>query len=134
MGADKDFVHVRAQLQRWREEGRPGRKVPEGIWKQAVKLARKHGVSKASTQIGVGYCGLRRRVEGDRRAVTASEESKGSFIEVSGVGGLFSSPECLIELENRAGERLRVALSGAGTAEAGAVITALRLAGGRCCS
>jgi hypothetical protein len=58
-----DLERGRSRIQAWREQGRPGGRVPEPLVAMAVRLAATHGLSRTATLLGVSYCGLKQRAE-----------------------------------------------------------------------
>ena len=101
---------VREQLAGWRKRRAKGARIPEAIWQQAVKLSEVHGVSRVSRELGLDYYGLRDRAE----ATVPEGGAKGNgelFVELSG-GLAASGAECVLELEDGCGGRMRVECRG----------------------
>ena len=109
------------QLQQWRRTRTRGTRIPAPLWAAAVAAAREHGVSKASSALRLDYYRLKDRLETASPEPTSPEPSghvttKGEgFLEIP----LFApaAPECVFELEDGHGARLRVALKGVASAE-----------------
>jgi hypothetical protein len=73
----------------------------------AVQLAQRHGLSRTSSVLGLGYYSLKKHLTAavsDRPAVPA-------FVELP-AAPLAAPAACVIELEDGAGARMRVALQG----------------------
>src|SRR6266511_5631001 len=69
-------VALRRRLEKWRST-RPRRSpMPKDLWKEAARLARAHGISPISTILGLGYYGLRDRVEARKEPSVAEEVVK----------------------------------------------------------
>ena len=105
--------------------------MPEPLWAAAAELARRHGVSRVASGLGLGYVGLKQRVEAHRTGVASPEgepEAKAGFIEVTGAQLLSSSSpgSTLIEYAARDGSRLRVTLPVASSVDVPALLLALR--------
>ena len=105
------------RFRRWRESRKRGDHIPPALWEAAVGMAREHGVPRIANKLRLDYGGLKRRLEGapgEAQAGAAGTE----FVE------LFAAPattaagmrECVIELENARGAKMRVELNGAGLA------------------
>ena len=47
----------------WRQTRELGTRIPEGLWKLAVKLASTHGVCRTSSMLRLDYYSLKRRLE-----------------------------------------------------------------------
>ncbi len=102
---------VESQFARWRRSRRRGTRIPVALWDSAVGAARDCGVSKVSGALRLDYYKLKQRLE----AAPELEGGGGAFLEIP----LPASPtsECVFELEDAQGARLRVALKGASPAE-----------------
>jgi hypothetical protein len=110
MGASElasDLVRARSRFQAWRARRQTGDRIPQSLWRLAVRLVSRHGVSRTAMALGVDYYGLKKRTE-----ASAQETPSGgpAFIELP------ASPvvgkQCLFELDNSAGARMRVQLVG----------------------
>jgi hypothetical protein len=113
------FVSLRRRLERWRSRRSPGQRIPEELWASALELARVHGISKTAIGLRMDYYSVKRRLE----SVPVVEESA-EFVEVP-FGALLSGSECIVELEDGHGARLRVELKGQATSELASVVLAL---------
>ena len=103
-GVQRKFAH-------WRE-GRRGRaRIPEELWRAATELASAHGIHRTARALRLDYYALQKRVTTTARSDTHAPE----FVELL-PGGLptasFSRPECLIEVEDGSGSKLRIHLQG----------------------
>jgi len=94
---------VLRDFERWRGSRSRGRQIPDRLWDAAAELAREHGVSKVSRELGLDYYALKKRM--------ASGDPVAEFVEVP-MGPLPASPECVMVLEGEEGARLRVELRG----------------------
>lgn len=54
---------LRGRIDRWREAGRPGKRMPEELWGAAVELAHEHGAYRIASELGVSYQALKQRTE-----------------------------------------------------------------------
>ncbi len=100
---------VQSQFERWRQGRKRGTRIPETLWRAAVEAAEERGVSKAAQTLSLDYHKLKKRVEST--PVSDSEPATGrEFLEMP----LFASaPECVLEMKDAQGARLRVELRGA---------------------
>ena len=104
---------VRSKFERWRKSRRRGSRIPSALWHTAVDAAREHGVSKTAQALGLDYYGLKKRL---KSAPELCEPAPGrGFLEIPLYAP--STPECVLELEDAQGSRLRVELKGASPAE-----------------
>ena len=104
---------VRSQFDRWRQSRKRGTRIPETLWQAAVEAAGECGVSKTTQALGLDYYGLKKRVESPD-AITESEPAAGrEFLEIP----LFASAaDCVLEMVDAEGTRLRVELRGSAAA------------------
>jgi hypothetical protein len=113
------FAPARRRLERWRSLRSPGQRIPEELWASALELAREHGVSKTAIALRMDYYSVKKRLES-----APTDEDGAEFVEVP-LGALLSGSECVVELEDGHGARLRIELKGQATAELASVVLAL---------
>lgn len=114
-----DFDGARLQLEQWRRQPGRGRRIPERLWALAVKLARRHGVSKTSQALRLDYYSLKSRVEAaprGRRRGGGRGQADGQFVELP-VCAVAGTSACVVEFEDRRGRKLRMELQGLGAGE-----------------
>lgn len=104
-----DLARGQQRFQAWRRTRQARTRIPEPLWALAVRLAEAHGVCRTASTLGLDYYSLKKRVEG----ATAPPPSTPApaFFEFP-ASPLAAPPECMIELEDGAGARLRVVLKG----------------------
>jgi hypothetical protein len=98
---------VQKRLDAWRKTRKRRSRIPERLWESAARVAGQYGLHKTARALRLDYNALKKRL----KAVTDGNESVPAFVElISPV----SSPnsECLIELESRHGEKMRIHLKG----------------------
>ncbi len=130
---------TRRRFERWRRTRKGRSHIPEPLWASAVKAAGQYGLAKTAWALRLDYYALKKRVEAagsrrvfggkvatysisDREAVsadgplTAMAPVKGgqavaTFLELTppASGG---SRECILELEDPGGAKMRVHLKG----------------------
>jgi hypothetical protein len=98
------------------------------LWESAVEAAGAHGVHRTAKALRVNYYTLKKRVAlaasgadlppesppdaADRPAVSANGQALAAFLELTPPASS-SVCECIVELENPAGDKMRVHLKGA---------------------
>ncbi len=112
---------VRRDFERWRSSRSRSRHIPDRLWDAAAVLAREHGVSKTSSTLGLDYYALKKRAAAAGRVET---KPAAEFLELP-VEVLTAAAECVVEIEDGAGARLRVELRGSATREAEVVARGL---------
>jgi hypothetical protein len=117
-----DLQGIKQRLQDWRAQRQMGERIPAPLWAQAVDAARQHGVYRVSIDLRLDYAGLKRRVEGSGATVPRGRVAP-QFVELLANTAAASAPaatavrhECVVELENARGAKLRVQLNGPGVA------------------
>lgn len=90
---------------------RSGARIPEPLWRSAVTLAGRHGLSRTATALGLDYYALKKRVEAQASAPTGDSARRPAFVELPASTPI-SSGECLIELAHASGASLRIHLKG----------------------
>lgn len=106
-----DSKRVGRQFEQWRSQRRPGSRIPERLWRAAVGLARKHGVSRTSLTLHLDYYALKERVD----AASTPRRDEGAFVEIP-MPAMPHGPACVVEIENGQG-RLRVEFQGVAAEE-----------------
>jgi hypothetical protein len=104
-----DLSRAIVRFKKWRQ-GRVSRtRIPVALWKLAVNVAGRHGVSRTAAALKLDYYALKNRLLA--QPVLAAEPGRSSppaFTELT-PGPLFPSP-CVLEFSNRTGSTLRVQL------------------------
>ena len=104
---------IQRHIERWRQTCKVRSRIPDSLWAAAVRMARAYGVNRTARALRLDYYGLKKRVERQAVAAVHAREAKGSarFVELAP----FSSAgccECLLELENVGGAKMRIQLKG----------------------
>ena len=107
---------IRRQFEQWRRRRTRGTPIPEPLWRAAVGVAKKHGVSRISRALRLDYYALKRRLEAAPRQHPAPERAGGRFIEIP-LRAVSGGPACVVEVEDPRGARLRMELQGMGPQE-----------------
>lgn len=123
---------VQRRIEHWRRTRKISSPMPDSLWAAAVKLAGRYGISHTAKTLRLNYNALRKRVE-QQVAVVPRGPGEGvvtqrrlpAFLELAAhdrsrpteanqhstlaPGG---SCQCILELENRSGAKLRVQVQG----------------------
>ncbi len=120
---EKELKALEAEFKAWRRKRRRGTRIPELLWSSAVSMAGVHGLWKISKRLRLDYYALKRRSEASLpvadAVVVPSTGDLGApaarlaeFVELP--WGTDPGPECLLDLEQDGGPRLRIGLRRAG--------------------
>lgn len=103
------LVRLKARFASWRKQRSRGERIPDALWNAAVNLAAEIGVNQTAKALTLDYYGLRRRL-----AALDQEPPTPTFIELptSAIGDVTASSECMIELEDSGGARMRMHVKG----------------------
>ena len=106
-----DLSRAAVRFEQWRGRRTAGARIPATLWKSAVKLAGRHGVSRVATVLKLDYYALKRRHGRQPFPVVEAEAPSAppAFVELA-PSARPSSGQCLIEFVNSAGSTLRVHL------------------------
>jgi len=105
---------VQRRFEQWRRERKGRARIPEPLWRAAVKMAETYGVNRAATALRLDYYTLKKRVaaKADSQADVSSGAKGGvPFLEMTPLGPI-GMGECTVELEDFKGATMRVQLRG----------------------
>lgn len=108
---------ARRQFDRWRRRQPKRTRLPEELWRKATALARKHGLNKTASTLGLNYYSLKKRIEAPAITVSNSQEAPCEFLELLPSPMVAPSLECTIELDDGRGVTVRMHVRGARVAE-----------------
>ena len=103
-----DLVRAQHQFQAWREQRKPGCRIPLSLWGTAVRLAKAHGVSRTAAVLHLDYYRLKNRAAAD--AASEPQPSGPAFVELSPPA--LVTRQCQFEFDNGSGATMRVQLVG----------------------
>lgn len=117
---------MRERFEGWRKT-RDRRAIPEGLWTAAVKLAAEHGIHRTARALRLNSQSLRRRVEATVGHGSPGKEAAPGFWELVPAGGLAGVRasgvgECIVELEDADGRKLRIHWKGGEVPDLAALI------------
>jgi hypothetical protein len=107
---------IRRRLERWRQTRHGHSRIPAGLWASAVKAAGRYGLNPTARTLGLDYKSLQRHVaascasDGPIGNAKPGRETPATFVELAPPVGSASLPECVLELENAAGTKMRIHL------------------------
>lgn len=102
---------TRRRFERWRRKRKGRSRIPETLWASAVKAADTYGLTRTARELRLDYYALKKRVEPANSAPPSEEGAVATFVELAPpVSG--NSGECILELEDPGGAKMRVHLRG----------------------
>jgi len=108
-GIRAELTELRDRLEEWRKSGGRGRRIPEDLWMEAERFARRHGLHVVSRTLRLDYYSLKRRLVTTLPA--ERPQSTPAFVEVS-VGQLVSASGCTVEIARPDGAHLSIRVPG----------------------
>lgn len=109
MGASRtkvpaDLARLERRFSAWRRSRSVGERIPDPLWESAAQVAAEHGVNRTASILRLDYYSLKKRVDGRRPSSATFVELPSPSFPVAG--------ECVIEMEDSRGARMRVHLKG----------------------
>lgn len=105
-----------ARLKAYRRKPDRSKRLPCVVWKRAVELARKHGVSCVANALQMNYGDLKRRVQSSGEQGRGGSDSAKKFVEIKPGIPLWST-DCTVEMEDGSGRKMMVRSGQPGEAE-----------------
>jgi len=119
---------VQQEFQTWRSGRQRGSRIPERLWQAAAELSRRHSMSEIARRLRLDYVKLSRRIASlpsagpDEIGAGCGFAELGLLPGTSSAGGCAgsgpTSGECLVEVEDGTGRRLKMHMRGASGSEA----------------
>ena len=104
---------LKGQFDRWRAGRKVGERIALALWAGAVVAAGVHGAYRVAAELHLDYAVLKRRAAVACGKVPATELAP-RFVELfaptSPTTSARSQPECVVELDNSRGAKMRVEL------------------------
>jgi hypothetical protein len=105
---------TRQRFERWRRTRKVRTRTPDSLWASAVKIARTYGIHRTSKALRVDYYSLKKRVEqqvGSSGGILEGDAAT-TFLELTTPRRSADFGECVLELEDAEGAKMRVRLQG----------------------
>jgi len=102
---------VKERIDHWRTTREKPGPMPEALWAAAADLSKVHSVSKIANTLSLNYTALKNRVHPEQMDHPVVKEHPPAFIEL-GIGQAPSISECMVEMENTAGAKMRMHFRG----------------------
>jgi len=120
------FSATRRQLAQWRRRQAGRKRLPRELWAQAVVLAREYGINKTAHTLGLKYDSLKKHLEATPPGASGLGTAGPEFFELLPRTMMSSSLECMIELEDGSGGKMRMHVKGASLADLASLACRLR--------
>ena len=113
------LLQLKERFATWRAVRKLGMRIPPELWSAAVEMVAVYGACRVAGELNLDYDMLKQRVALAGGKVTTTELAP-QFVELfaAPAGALPAhsalQPECVVEMANARGARMRVELSGQG--------------------
>jgi hypothetical protein len=111
------LMQLRERFATWRAMRKLGMRIPPELWSAAVEMVAVHGACRVAAELNLDYDMLKQRVALVGGKVTTTELAP-RFVELFAPAGAMpaqnAQPECVVEMANARGARMRVELNGHG--------------------
>jgi hypothetical protein len=112
------LAQLKERFATWRAARKLGMRIPPELWSAAVEIVAVCGACQVAGELNLDYDALKRRVAQAGGKVTSTELAP-RFVELFAPAGRTmaagsSQPECVVEMANARGAKMRVELSGNG--------------------
>jgi hypothetical protein len=104
---------VRQRFEQWRKTRKPRSRIPGSLWAAAVQVAGKYGLHRTARAIPVEYYSLKKRLKQQSAAEPGIPEPDPAVGFVEFPATSIGVCDCTLELEDRAGSKMRVHLKAA---------------------
>ena len=107
------LVRAAARFANWRRNRVMGTRIPKTLWASAVRLAQQFGISRTATCLKLDYYEIKKHLESVAPPAMQASVAKQTPAFVEWPASSFPTHgECVIELENAAGSKMRIQLKG----------------------
>lgn len=116
-GCGEELSQLKRRFDQWRAGRKVGQRIAQDLWAGAVIAATEYGAYRVSAELHLDYNVLK------RRGALASGKAPGTeltsrFVELFAPAGATkwatSRPECVVEMDNARGAKMRVELNAGG--------------------
>jgi hypothetical protein len=117
---------TRQRFEHWRRTRKTRSRIPGPLWNAAARMARRYGINQTAQALRVDYYSLKKRAENE--ASSASETNRDAmptFLELA-TPATSSTCECILELEDVTGSKMRVELKNVETPDLAALTRSFR--------
>jgi len=103
---------VQYQFEKWRENRKSHREpIPENLWTAAISLCSQYGINQVSRALHLSYMSLKEKIPGMKSVSKKRKATSPFFVELD-CQRSFPASECIIEMENTDGSKMRMSFKG----------------------
>jgi len=105
------LADVQKEFETWRKTRKKRSPVPRELWEAAVELTSDYTIYEISKALGINFLRLEKQILSARGDQNIIKRPTPSFIELN-LGNNISAAECIVEVENRAGSKIKMYFKG----------------------
>jgi hypothetical protein len=121
------LMQLKERFSAWRAVRKLGMRIPPELWAAAVEMVAVHGACRVAGELNLDYDMVKQRFALSGGKVTTTELAP-RFVELFAPAGAMpahsAQPQCVVEMANARGARMRVELNGQGLVGLSALCTA----------
>ncbi len=103
------FSEVQSRFSVWRKN-KQSKCIPEELWEAAIMLSPEYSIHKISRGLSLSHADLKKRIASTKTGSAYSSNLSHSFVAID-IPQVHSA-ECIIEMEHRAGNKMRMHFKG----------------------
>lgn len=112
LSSESRLNNVKSEFEIWRTTRTSQKPIPSYLWDMAVDLYPALTVNKICSTLSLSYTGLKQRVEQKSKQISVRADAKPAFIELEFPQPSVSISECVVEMEQSGGAKLRICFRG----------------------
>ncbi len=112
---------LRRRFERWRRLRTARSRIPDTLWTSAVQAAGQYGLHRTTKALRLDYYTLKKRVEDAASDRQPDREAAATCLELPAPVSSGAS-ECIVELEDRSGAKMRLHLKGGAVPDVTALV------------
>lgn len=108
-----ELNEVKSAFKAWRSTKTQGSRIPQDLWEQAIALYPKCSIGKIAATLSLSYTALKKHVENKIGEHPSSiNDPVAGFIEFDFSSACSSVSECVVEMEDGSGSKMRMCFRG----------------------
>jgi hypothetical protein len=110
----QEIKSTHKRIEHWRKTREKRTAMPEKLWKEAARLAHKHGIYPIARQLHLSYDSLKYHTsKSSNQKPSKNQASTSEFVELSPIHLVSSSqcPSAVVQLEHSDGSKLLIQMS-----------------------
>ncbi|MBW1767331.1 MAG: hypothetical protein JRJ65_09810 [Deltaproteobacteria bacterium] len=106
-----NLAQVRDQFENWRKTRQKRTAIPDALWEAAVSLSKDYPTLQISKALRLHYTTLKNRIQAEHRDSHPRSNCGPAFVELD-FGRLPFPSECIVEMEDTTGSKMKMHLKG----------------------